>query len=256
MRNLDDGREQFFSVSSFKATFVWRCGSKSVDVPLTWEDFVAYSTQHRCGGFFLCQFWSHEPMGILAGQSNMWPAVLLAITMLSIVLFVALRLWWRSMQRRGPEFWHMSKLPLEKCIHVDAVSTVETSILCWKVGFQRLWFREKNQLFARHSGDGDENAEVDLVIKEVAHVQLCQSSIEFSASAGGTPSSARRPTWWTAPSTFGWGWKHPYGVSWRFCAWTMSKKTQLGFPAKKNNSIDCGRKIDSDLGWCFDLIVW
>lgn len=37
-----------------------------------------------------------------------------------------------------------------------------------------------NQLFARHSGDGDENAEVDLVIKEVAHVQLCQSSNEFS----------------------------------------------------------------------------
>ena len=31
-------------------------------------------------------------------------AVLLAITMLSIVLFVALRLWWRSMQRRGQNF--------------------------------------------------------------------------------------------------------------------------------------------------------
>jgi len=72
-----------------------------VDVPLTWEDFVAYSTQHRAIKYVA--------------------AVLLAITMLSIVLFVALRLWWRSMQR--------------------------------------------------HSGDGDENAEVDLVIKEAHHHQ-------------------------------------------------------------------------------------
>ncbi len=66
-------------------------------------------------------------------------AVLLAITMISIVLFVALRLWWGSMQRRGTITWKFDTCP--SSTGIDAVSNVETSILCWKVGFQRLWFR-------------------------------------------------------------------------------------------------------------------
>ena len=59
-------------------------------------------------------------------------AVLLAITMISIVLFVALRLWWGSMQRRGTITWKFDTCPSStgKCIHIDAVSNVETSILC------------------------------------------------------------------------------------------------------------------------------
>ena len=232
----------FFSVSSFKFQGNFRVAvrSKSVDVPLTWEDFVAYSTQHRCGGFFFgcASFGAMNRWAFWQGNQIRGSGAACHHDDFNSALcgrFDCGGAAWRG----GAKILTHVQAPLEKCIHVDAVSTVETSILCWK---GRIW----KALISR---------------KKTAFCQAqrwwwreCWSRLGHQR--GTTIISITTPNMMNSTIHIWMGMKASIRSFLAFLRLNHELlKTQLGFPAKKRSSIDCGRKIDSDLGWCFDLVV-